>query len=194
MRGIFPWVFCLSCTRHEAPVESYSRPPSQSSPSEASAPGVGSESESMVLTGRFEEGLFLDDHLDFYIETPEGWEVHAGPGDGNLRVSMTEVQTGLRVEVWAFGGIAFDPRPREDCVWKFKDSGGYRVLHMADPVTISTCVPDEPSGSRVFGYLLIRESWTWQLEVHVPSTAPLDSLHRGEQVLSTARWGTRSAP
>jgi hypothetical protein len=56
-------------------------------------------------------------------------------------------------------------------------------------VVIATCVPYQPADPRVFGYLVIRESWTWQLEVHVPSTATLDSLHRGEAVLSKARWG-----
>jgi len=132
----------------------------------------------------------MDDHLDFYIEIPAGWRAESGPADGNLRVGMVEVQTGLTVEVWAFGGISTEPRPRGECEWRFQDAGAYRALRISDPVVIATCVPYRPADPRVFGYILIREGWTWQLEVHVPSTVTLDSLERGEAVLRTARWGT----
>jgi hypothetical protein len=189
VRLLLPVSLLLACPK-TGPVIIEPQVSEQEFPETAVVADSEDEPPAPSLTGSVVEGVFMDDQLDFYIKVPDKWEAHAGPGDGNLRVAMTEVQTGLRVEVWAFGGIAFEPRPRGDCEWKFRDSGGYRALHLPDPVSISTCVPHQPADPRVFGYLVIRESWTWQLEVHVPSTATLDSLHRGEAVLSTARWGT----
>ena len=164
------------------------RPPEVSS---SDVTATEEESVDVELTGRVDDGVFMDHELEFQVNIPSRWTAEPGPMGGNLRVAMTEVETGLRVEIWAFGGIALEPRSREDCVWTFQDSGGYRVLHLPDPVTVATCVPHEPKDPRVFGYLVVREAWTWQLEVHVPSTATLDSLHRGEAVLDSLRWSAR---
>ena len=134
-------------------------------------------------------GVYLDDQLNFLIDVPAEWEAKPGPKEGNLRVSMMDVHTGVTIEVWAFGGIAMEPRVRGECAWKFQDAGAYRTLLHSDPLVVATCVPHHPSDARVFAYLMIRDGWTWQLEIHIPSAATMDNLPRGEAVLSTARWG-----
>ena len=166
-------VWALGCPRPEAPSSTAPTLPGEddiSTGADTRAP----EPAEIVPTGHVEDGVFSDHELGFSVDIPQRWTAEPGPIGGNLRIALTEVGTGMRVEIWAFGGIELEPRSREDCEWGFKDSGGYRVLHMPDPITVATCVPHKPEDPRVFGYLVVREAWTWQLEIHVPSTAPLE--------------------
>ncbi len=150
--------------------------------------GEAVEVPSMAIArpaGLVHDGVFADETHGFSLPVMEGWGADAGPESGLMRVAMLHVATDTRVEFWVFPGNDIEPRIREGCVWSFR-SEGRPILDLS--TRVATCVPDDPSGRRIYGTVFSREMRTMQVEVHPPNTALVEGREAGDLVLRSLRW------
>lgn len=141
-------------------------------------------------TGHIADGRYQDDRLGLSAPVPEGWRARTGRGDGALRVALEHVESGTRVEIWAFESQDETPRPRDGCAWTFVDRGRYRALKVPEATTVATCTPDDPVAPVIFAYLINRDGVLVQIEV----AAPRDDLARGKQLGDALVSGVRLGP
>lgn len=151
----------------------------------APPPALEQDEPAGVVNG----GRFEDADGGFSIGVPAGWKARPGPRSGALRVALEDPDTGVRLEAWRFAGSGLTLRPRAGCLWTFSDRGPYRDLPVPDPLSVGTCMPDDPGEPRVQAWLLRRGEFTWQLELHLPQHRMLDARRAGLAALATARWG-----
>ena len=118
------------------------------------------------VSGRVENGRFVDRRHDLSVAIPEGWHAELWPDAGPLRVSIHHEETGAWIEVWGFEQRLQQPAPRGSCSWDFIDTGTYREV--LRPRLVASCTPEDPSEPRISAYLFDRVAVTWQLELHVP--------------------------
>jgi hypothetical protein len=123
------------------------------------------------LNGVIDDGVYKDASLPLSVRIPEGWTAAPGAMPSPLRVSLANVDLGLRVEIWS------DPRPgqalreREGCLWTFDDVGDYRVFDGREPVRVATCTPDDPADPRVLATLYERGGITYQIDASIPEAS-----------------------
>ena len=146
---------------------------------------VAAEVETVPVSGRVEDGRFVDQRHDLSVAIPEGWRVELWPDTGPLRVSIHHEETGAWIEAWAFEQRLQQPAPRGSCSWDFVDTGTYREL--LRPRMVASCTPDDPSEPRVSAYLLDDGAVTWQLELHVPPEAFSAGRRACEALLSSVQ-------
>lgn len=144
--------------------------------------------DEVARNGRIVDGRFVDDALRFSIDVPAGWAAEPGPAGTALRVSLRHAAMDLRVEVWAYPPGDRDPRPREGCLWTFQDRGYYRMIRVADPVSIATCTAEDADAPRVLAWMVDRPDATFHFEVSLPSAVLIPGKEAVRGLFTTIRW------
>jgi len=140
------------------------------------------------LNGVVDQGVYKDASLPFTVRVPEGWTAAPGATPSQLRVSLANVDLGLRVEIWS------DPHPgaalheREGCLWTFDDVGDYRVFDGAEPVRVATCTPDDPADPRVLATVIERGGRTYQIDASIPEASFVAGKEAVRGVLDGIEW------
>ncbi len=131
---------------------------------------------------------YHDDTRPFSISVPEDWRARIGASDSPLRLSLRHESTGARIRIFAGAPGPLEPADRRGCSWTFEADGYFRALPDTGEVHVATCTPDDPGEARIFAYLLIRDGWLWQIEVHTPASGMVQAKQRADGVLRTLRW------
>ena len=144
--------------------------------------------DARAMAGEVRDGRYHDRQYGFSLDIPEGWVARPGPDMGLMRVSVANVPTGTRVEIWTFSGSDLSPRVREGCMWTFQGDGHFAVLDRVESVRVATCVPADPMGDRVFAYIIGLDTHVLQVEVHAPSSALIAGKDAGDTVVRGLSW------
>jgi len=145
--------------------------------------GPGAPAAAFAPAGNIVDGVFTDARYGFHFTVPSDWTASPGRDDAALRLSLLDTLTGTRVELWAFSEPSDSLRRRADCDWTFVDRAAYRGLGQNGLLTTGTCTPHDPTGPRVYGWLLPLSGAVIQAEVHVPPDHLIDGRRRGQGLL-----------
>ena len=140
------------------------------------------------LNGVVDHGVYKDASLPLTVRIPDGWTAAPGATPSPLRVSLANVDLGLRVEIWSNPRPGAALREREGCLWTFDDVGDYRVFDGAEPVRVATCTPDDPADPRVLATLVERGGLTYQIDASIPEASFVAGKEAVRGVLDGIEW------
>jgi hypothetical protein len=139
------------------------------------------------LNGAVDHGVYKDSSLPLSVRIPDGWTAAPGATPSPLRVSLTNADLGLRVEIWSDPRACAALREREGCLWTFDDVGDYRVFDGA-PVRVATCTPDDPDDPRVLATQVERGGITYQIDASIPEASFVAGKEAVRGVLDGIEW------
>lgn len=140
-------------------------------------------------SGALGGGMYVDRRWPLVVPVPEGWTAEVGADDAPLRMRAQDPVTGAEVEVYALPEGTTGPLDRPECSWTFQDTGRYRMITTADPITVATCTPEEPTAPHRFAVLVVRPGVVWELDLRAPGTSLAAAVAAGEGLLQGVRFG-----
>ena len=155
-------------------------------PTEPSKPTI--PLTAIPMNGVIDHGVYMDATLPFSVRIPDGWTAAPGPTPSPLRVSLANVDLGLRVEIWSYARPEASLRTREGCLWTFDDVGDYRVFGGTEEVRVGTCTPDDPDDPRVLATVVERGGLTYHVEASIPETSFVAGKEAVRVVMDGIEW------
>ncbi len=142
----------------------------------------------LPMNGVVEQGVYRDASLPVTVRVPDGWTAAPGPMPSPLRVSLTNADLGLRVELWSYARRDAALPVREGCLWTFDDVGDYRVFGDTAEVRVATCTPDDPAAPRVLATVVERGGVTYHVEASIPETSFVAGKEAVRGVMDGIEW------
>lgn len=136
--------------------------------------------------GTLADGHYQDARWPLTVEVPDGWTALVGSEAGDVRLSVTEPESRVTVEVKVTGALG--PTPRDGCSWTFVDDARYRVVRTTREVRVATCTPFDAQDVRVFGVYLAGEAAWVELEATMPPGKLLAGRAAVERVAGEVRF------
>lgn len=137
-----------------------------------------------------EPGRWRDPETGLGIEVPDGWTGRTGPTGATLRLTLEQERSGVQLEVWAFERSGPPtPRPRPGCQRVYRDPAGrHGGVPVLGPVTVATCLPEDPSGLLVQGWYGAVGRHEVHLEAGFPPGTAYSARADLEAVVRTLSW------
>ena len=157
-------------------------------PAPPALPVSGQTGLSEAPAGTVYGGIYHDGSYPFSVALIEGWVVRTAAASQSLRASFLHVSTGSALEVKVRHDVLAQPQPRQGCQWGFLDRGAYESLRLPGPVSVATCLPDEPGQSMVMGTYAVHEGLAYHFELVVPPGRLLEATTAADGLLRTVKF------